>query len=178
MTTYRTTTDMRLGQPTPMPSLTMGLSRLVQLACMSALVLLTGCAALRPADGTAGVEVGSVAGADEAAAPEALPRAALWAGHRWTEQGIPGKRSTQYQLAELGGRPCLHARSDASASMLRRKLAVDPTQLGKVNFSWRVPALIADADLTQRDGEDSPVRVVLAFDGNHDELDLRTRTMF
>lgn len=147
--------------------------RLGLLACMSALWLLTGCAALRSA-GSSSAE----ADVDEATVPVALPKAAVWAGHRWTEQGIPGKRSTQYQVAELDGRPCLHARSEASASMLRRKLTVDPTQLGKVSFSWRVPALIADADLTQRDGEDSPVRVVLAFDGNHDELDLRTRTMF
>ena len=39
-------------------------------------------------------------------------------------------------------------------------------QLGRVRFSWLVPSLIESADLTQRDRDDSPVRLVLAFEGD------------
>ncbi|MFM2066016.1 MAG: hypothetical protein RLZZ584_925 [Pseudomonadota bacterium] len=106
------------------------------------------------------------------------PDPARWSSAGWGEQTLPGKRLTHYQSVQFDGRACLHARAESSASMLRRKLMVDPVELGRLKFSWHVPALIADADLTRREGEDSPVRVVLAFDGNHDELDLRTRAMF
>jgi hypothetical protein len=38
--------------------------------------------------------------------------------------------------------------------------------LGKLGFSWKVPKMITGADMTQRDSDDSPVRVVLAFEGD------------
>jgi hypothetical protein len=96
----------------------------------------------------------------------------------WSQQFLPGKRHTDYQAVRFDGRVCLHAQAHSSASMFRRKLLVEAAELGRVTFSWRVPALIEAADLTRRDGEDAPVRVVLAFDGDHGRLDLRTRAMF
>lgn len=50
--------------------------------------------------------------------------------------------------------------------MLRRTLRVEPAALSKLRFSWKVPALIEGADLTQRHADDSPVRIVLAFEGD------------
>ena len=41
-----------------------------------------------------------------------------------------------------------------------------PEAIGRLQFSWKVPALIADADMTRRDGDDAPSRVVLAFEGD------------
>lgn len=61
-------------------------------------------------------------------------------------------------------------RAVASASMLRKTVRVEPAALGKLCFSWKVPALIEGADLTQRDGDDSPVRVVLAFEGDRSKF--------
>ncbi len=59
-------------------------------------------------------------------------------------------------------------RADAvsSASMLRRMVHVAPQNLGQVKFSWQVPELMEKADLTSRDKSDSPVRLVLAFEGD------------
>jgi hypothetical protein len=50
--------------------------------------------------------------------------------------------------------------------MLRQVLRIEPAQLGRVHFSWKVPELIAQADLGLRDRDDAPVRIVLAFDGD------------
>ena len=50
--------------------------------------------------------------------------------------------------------------------MLRQTIRAEPGELGKVSFSWKVPALIAGADMMQADTDDSPVRVVLAFEGD------------
>lgn len=66
----------------------------------------------------------------------------------------------------LDGRDVIQSESNSAASMLRQTLRVEPAQLGHLRFSWKVPALIAGADLTQRDGDDAPVRVVLAFEGD------------
>jgi hypothetical protein len=35
-----------------------------------------------------------------------------------------------------------------------------------VRFSWKVPALIEQADMALRDKDDAPVRIVLAFEGD------------
>ena len=56
--------------------------------------------------------------------------------------------------------------ANGSASMLRRVMRVEPAQLGKLNFSWKLPNLIEYADLSDREFDDSPVRIVLAFEGD------------
>ncbi len=45
--------------------------------------------------------------------------------------------------------------------------------LERLRFSWKVPDLIAQADLGQRETADSPVRVVLAFEGDRSRLSLK-----
>lgn len=57
--------------------------------------------------------------------------------------------------------------------MLRQALRIEPGQLGRVTFSWKVPALIEGADMATREAEDAPVRVVLAFEGDRSKLSLR-----
>jgi hypothetical protein len=39
-----------------------------------------------------------------------------------------------------------------------------------LSFSWQIQKLIADADMAQRENEDSPVRLVLAFDGDRSQF--------
>ncbi len=50
--------------------------------------------------------------------------------------------------------------------------------LGRVEFSWRVTALIDAADLRDREASDSPARVILAFDGETRRLSERNRVLF
>lgn len=96
----------------------------------------------------------------------------------WQDFALPGKRSTVYETRREGERIVVHAQADASASMLRRKLKIDPALLGRVQFSWRVASLIEQADLSDADVSDSPVRLVFAFDGDHGRLSARTRMLF
>ena len=99
-------------------------------------------------------------------------------GADWHELPLPGKIATRYTPMSEQGRQVVHAQSDASASMLRRTVRVDPNSLGAVKFSWLVAELIESADLTDRHADDSPVRLILAFDGDHGRLSLRNRLMF
>lgn len=91
----------------------------------------------------------------------------------WGHQSFPGKQPSHFAYARLDGRDAISAQSDASASMLRQVLRVEPEHLGRMRFSWKVPALIEHADLAARDSDDAPVRVVLAFDGDRSRLSAR-----
>jgi len=91
---------------------------------------------------------------------------------RWESMQFPNKESTLYTLDKQapvdarGFRSALRAQANASASMLRTDLNIRPEKLNQVHFSWLVPALIEGADMATRHGDDSPVRLVLAFEGD------------
>lgn len=88
----------------------------------------------------------------------------------WRHQTFPSKRSSRYRYARVDGRDTVLADAASSASMLRHALRVEPSELGRIRFSWKLPALIPQADLTDRDLDDSPVRVVLAFEGDRSKF--------
>ena len=85
---------------------------------------------------------------------------------KWHHRAFPGKKQTDYHATLHDGRHAVRSESRAAASMLRETLRVEAADLGKVSFSWKVPALIGAADLMQPDTSDSPVRLVLAFEGD------------
>jgi hypothetical protein len=64
----------------------------------------------------------------------------------------------------------MQAKAASSASMLRRKLRVEPEALGVLHFSWMVESLIAESDMGVSSTDDSPVRIVLAFDGDRSKF--------
>lgn len=130
--------------------------------CLFGLLVLAGCASAP----------------EPAPAPAAAQPPARQNLSDWMEYALPGKRTTRYTALVLEGRPVVHAASDSAASVLRRKVRLEPSELGKVRFSWRVAELIEAADLNDRDSSDSPVRLILAFDGDHSRLSLRNRLSF
>lgn len=117
-------------------------------------------------------------GSAELETPAGVVPAGDFCIERWQPQRLPGKRSTRYDVAGDRERPFVRARAEASASLLRHRLRVEPAQLGELRFSWQVPALIERADVRQREFEDAPARIVLAFDGDHDRLDARDQLLF
>ena len=84
----------------------------------------------------------------------------------WSHYALPGKKPTQYIYQQRDGRHTLMAKAVSSASMLRQSVHIEPARLGRLNFSWKVPKLIPGADLSKRETHDSPVRVVLVFEGD------------
>jgi len=91
----------------------------------------------------------------------------------WRQRAFPGKSATVYRAALKNGRAALSARATQSASMMQHRMRIAPQALGRLAFSWYVPALIDGADMARRDADDSPVRVVLAFDGDRSRLSPR-----
>ena len=113
-----------------------------------------------------------------AAPPPAAPVESDAPAPRWSEWTLPGKRPTLYRHGVEAGRRVVLAEATGSASMLRRKLRHDAGALQRVRFTWRVDQLVEGADLRQSDSADAPVRVVLAFDGDHARLSIAERMRF
>jgi len=84
----------------------------------------------------------------------------------WEHQRFPGKNATEFSYVRKDGREAIAAVARSSVSMKRRKLHVPPEALGELRFSWNVPDLITKSDMARRDFDDSPVRVVLVFEGD------------
>lgn len=120
--------------------------------------------------------------------PEGLPRHKSIAAFSRAEPGerLPGswqrvsisrfKRDTRYQLVrDDDGVTVVQADAEQAASVLVKELDVDAAASPWLSWRWKVPELIAGADNTRHDKEDSPVRVVVSFDGDHDKLDFEER---
>jgi hypothetical protein len=124
---------------------------------------LGGCSSMPPGP----AEIGASPWAEQSGMQSGDPTRA------WTHQLFPGKSPTQFTYARLDGRDTVSVRADHSASMLRQVVRIEPQDLGRVRFSWKVPALIEQADLATRESDDAPVRVVLAFEGDRSRLSAR-----
>ena len=96
---------------------------------------------------------------------------------QWREIRLPGKAPTQYRLVRQGGQPWLRADSMRSASMLSQVVDIDVTQHGRIRFDWRIEQALREADVALRDKEDSPLRLMLAFDGDRGEFSAKDAAM-
>ena len=84
----------------------------------------------------------------------------------WQPFALPGKRQVVFEPVVVEARPALRVRADNSVSILRRRFEPLLAQPGRISFSWRVDALPEGADLAAADASDSPVGIVLAFEGD------------
>jgi hypothetical protein len=134
--------------------------RLIELAALC--LALAGCAVSQP--GRSPVDIGATPWALRSDAVAGAEPAA------WAHYPLLGKTPTQFKYTRKDGRDAVAATAESSASMLRRAVHVEPADLGSVRFSWKVPELIAEADLARRDSADSPVRIILAFEGDRSRL--------
>lgn len=136
-----------------------------------ALVLLGGCAQLpsNESEHVARLWVQPGPGAQQAP-PAQAPSTRL---SPWQHQTFPGKRRNQYAYVWRDGRPAMGVSSESGISAMRQTMYQAPSSLGLIRFSWKVDRLIADADLQQAAKEDSPVRLVLVFDGDRSRFSAR-----
>ena len=91
----------------------------------------------------------------------------------WRHFKFPGKQPTQYNYVRMDGKPTVMAVASSSASMLRHSVRVEPAFLQDIVFSWKIKQLIPGADLARRETHDSPVRLVLAFEGDKSEFSMK-----
>ena len=137
-------------------------------AALSSVLLLTGCALF-------------AAPLPEDKPPQVLRQLPLQFSaqdkSQWQAMPLPGKLLTAYRVAPQGSRDALLAEAASSASMLRKALHIHPDQLGVLMFDWRVDQLIPGADMRQRDAEDSPVRLIMVFEGDRQRFSAKNNML-
>jgi hypothetical protein len=135
-----------------------------RIAAALAVAVVCGCASVQDR-----VALPYVASFSDSPPGDALPQG--W--QPWTLSRL--KKATQYKLVDESGRTVVKAQADASASGLVHALDVDAKAFPLLTWRWKVADLIAGADNTQKQTEDSPVRVVVTFDGDRDKLPFEDR---
>lgn len=86
-------------------------------------------------------------------------------------------KNTEYKIVQEEGTPILQAQSESSASGLLQEVSIDPIVKRYISWRWKAPQLIAGADNSRANADDSPVRVVIAFDGDKKKFDFEDRAM-
>ena len=89
---------------------------------------------------------------------------------QWEPVTLPGKLRTAFRLEQRDLRPAVLAHAQSSASMLRQRLNIAPENLGQLHLEWQVENLLPQADMSVREHEDSPVRLILAFEGDRNKF--------
>ena len=86
------------------------------------------------------------------------------------------KKPTVYEFMDNGGTIVLHATADGAASLLGYKTNFDIAAAPTMSWRWKVSKLIESADNAVANKEDSPVRIVLEFDGDKSKLSFGDRS--
>jgi hypothetical protein len=108
---------------------------------------------------------------------EHAPGATLPPGWQpWAFAGL--KKPTEYQLVDDAGRTVVRAISHASASGLAYPIRVDTATFPYLHWHWKVQGLIDGADNARPQTEDSPARVIVAFDGDPATLPFGEKLFF
>ncbi len=141
------------------------------LSVASMVIVLVGCTAVAPSPAPE-ADVPSIARFSSSVVGGALP--AGW--EPWTFGAF--KRPTDYRLVEVDGGTVMRASAQRSASGLIHKLRCNLREFPLLSWRWKVPELIAEADNTKPHLEDSPVRVVIAFEGDPAKLPPMERLAF
>ncbi|MDZ4294781.1 MAG: DUF3047 domain-containing protein [Hydrogenophaga sp.] len=84
----------------------------------------------------------------------------------WQPFALPGKRHVAFEPVFVLEREALRVKADNSVSILRRRFEPILIKPGLLNFSWKVDALPAGAELADGEASDSPVGIVLGFEGD------------
>lgn len=102
-----------------------------------------------------------------AAAATELPEG--WAPHVMRRD----RPATQYRLHERDERVVVHAVAERSTSGLRCDVDIDPRANPWLSWEWRVDQFPRGASVADDERDDSPARIVVAFDGDMRQLRLR-----
>lgn len=83
--------------------------------------------------------------------------------------------ATRYRLRHWDGRAAVEARANASMALLARPLSIDLQATPVLCWLWRVDAVLQQADLGRKAGDDYAARVYVAFDLPAESLGLGLR---
>lgn len=91
---------------------------------------------------------------------------------------LRNKKQTEYRLISKQNMTVLQARADKSSSGLMQRVSIDPLEQPWLHWDWKVGNLVKSADNTKRATEDSPVRIILGFDGDKESMPFADQLLF
>lgn len=92
---------------------------------------------------------------------------------KWQVISLPGKRYAPFRPVEHEAVQGVEVNAVSSLSLLRWSLGAGLSPKRQLGFSWWVDGLVPGADLSDVESSDSPVRLVLAFDGDRARFSAR-----
>lgn len=143
-----------------------------RLLAFGAVAALAACSTTAPVDEAADEAAQDAAQATLAAATERLLRLPAPPAP-WQPLPLPAKRFAPFEVQGNA----LRVRADSSVSILRQRLQPALTQKVLLSFDWKVDGLPRQADLADVDKTDSPVGVMVAFDGDRSRWSPRTHRL-
>lgn len=99
----------------------------------------------------------------------------------WRVVGVPGDKIplTRFSITTLDGQRVLQAQASKSYGNLVHDLPAGASVQGlRLRWRWRLDQPLPNADLRQREGDDSPLKVCVLFDMPLDRLGLIERNLF
>ncbi len=145
-------------------------------------LILVGCAGL--GGGSFQNQSGQDVNMDQIATQDELPKFSAQKPQEGMPSGwsfyriAPNKKNTVYRLENYQGRTVLSANSKTAASGLVVKLRPKAPQNLWLKWEWKATGPIIGADNTERFHDDSPLRILVAFDGNKSKLSLKEKMTF
>lgn len=97
----------------------------------------------------------------------------------WRVVGLPKqtKPFTQFSLVDLDGRRVLRIEADKSYGNLVHPLHAERAAASHLAWQWRVEHLIAAADLHDKSGDDTSLKVCVSFDESLDHVPFAERQL-
>ena len=147
-----------------------------------AAALLSGCAGL--SGDSVQSESGQAISLDQLPAQEDLSKFSAETAREGMPTGwhfyriAPYKKNTVYRLEKYQGRTVLSANSKTAASGLAIKLRPRAAQNLWLRWEWKATTAMPEADNAERNHDDAPLRILVAFDGNKTKLPLKEKMTF
>jgi hypothetical protein len=138
---------------------------------------LSGCALMGPANREEKVNAKVAHSGDELAHFSTNVAGGLPAG--WEPMVIfRNRKKTRYELVNVGDKTVLHAQAAGATSGLMENVSIEPAAHPWLNWEWKIGKQMKSSDNSQRTTEDSPVRIILGFDGDKDTLPFADQILF
>ena len=89
-------------------------------------------------------------------------------------------RHTQYTLVHdsANDSTVVKAFSQSAASGMIREMPIDPEKFPIIKWRWKATGLYKNGDVSQKSGDDFPVRIYIAFAYNADDVDFFEKASF
>ncbi|MDF9787323.1 hypothetical protein M2128_000728 [Polynucleobacter sphagniphilus] len=146
------------------------------------LCLLAGCAGF--SRNSIQDESGKTLQLDQIPAQEAIPKFSAETARDGIPRGwqfyriAPYKNNTVYRLENIQGKTVLSAKANTSASGLAVNLQPRPAKNLWLSWKWMAFSAIPQADNAEQAQDDSPLRILVAFEGDKSKLTLKEKLNF